>query len=176
MFVSVQPLSGQIARFILCHKRLRACQLSTLCIFLFGVIPHKLRAYDNCGGCPNGETCKLTNVGWNQGWRCVAPKTPPVSIPSSPAGLTATCPEPGIVATVSWAPVAGATAYALRVDDLSNGWMNSCAVTQNAGDICLDNVTTPSYRFVTLPGHTYNWWVHALNSAGWSAAGGYRPF
>jgi hypothetical protein len=97
------------------------------------------------------------------------------TIPTSPTGLKASCPVPGIVATVSWTPVAGATSYGLRVDDTTNPWKNSCAVAQYAGDICLNNVTTNSYRFVATPGHIYTWWVHAINSAGWSSAAGTSP-
>jgi hypothetical protein len=55
------------------------------------------------------------------------------------------------------------------VDDTSNGWVGNCASPQNPGDICLDNLTTTSYSFAPTPGHSFTWWVHAIDACGqWS--------
>lgn len=58
---------------------------------------------------------------------------------------------------ISWAPVAAAYGYLIRVDDKSNPW--SCG-TINPGDVCtsvLNNEYTHNFEL----NHTYNIWVHA---------------
>ncbi|MCX6813574.1 MAG: hypothetical protein NTV77_03835, partial [Candidatus Azambacteria bacterium] len=42
--------------------------------------------------------------------------------PLAPTNLSASCPAPGNSATLSWSPVAGATIYAVRVNNLANPW------------------------------------------------------
>jgi len=93
---------------------------------------------------------------------CVAPATPSGQ---SPVGTTA-CGLTSV--TLSWNPVAGAEYYPLRVDDLSNPWTGTCA-TVNPGDVCDSyGVTGTSYNLSVVPGRSYQWWVHAGNSCGWS--------
>jgi len=89
-------------------------------------------------------------------------------LPPAPSGLSGFCNALGTQATVSWNTVSGATKYALRVDDITTGgWNDNCNASQ--GDFCLD-LTSTSHTFNTVPGHTYNWWVHAVNNCGWSNA------
>ena len=98
---------------------------------------------------------------------------PSISPPSSPTGLSASCPAPGTSATVSWNPVSGATGYALRLNNLADGWDGSC--TSPAGDSC-PGPTSPSYSLGTNPGSSWGWWVHACNTAGCSGATGGPTF
>src|SRR5207249_3884380 len=68
----------------------------------------------------------------------------------------------------SWAPVPGASRYAVWVDDLTSGASQVLFSSQ---------VTTPMYQDVAHPlaaGHSYRWWVQAIdhlgNASPWSAA------
>jgi hypothetical protein len=100
--------------------------------------------------------------------------------PLSPTGLTpntqARIPVNGPQAqvTLSWQPVAGATSYAVRVNDNTalslRHPQNNCP-----GDphfLCVNYLSTTSISFQARAGHNYNWWVHAINDAGWSAPTG----
>ncbi len=93
-----------------------------------------------------------------------------------PASVSASCPAPGSSATVSWSAVSGATAYGLRVNDTTANpaGLNYSYATGTCqglnGDVCIDNLTTTTYTFTSVPGHVYHWWVHAINAAGWSNA------
>lgn len=69
----------------------------------------------------------------------------------------------GSTITLSWTGAAGATKYAVRVNDLSNGWGGDKPLS---GDIVTNNVTGTSFTFTSQAGHAYNWWVHAINTAG----------
>ena len=93
---------------------------------------------------------------------------PPPSAPAAPTGLSGSCPLPGTGATVRWNAVSGATAYELRVDNKANAWNGSCT-SPNSGDFCL-RLTGTSHSFTTASGGNYDWWVHAVNSSGWSTA------
>lgn len=88
-------------------------------------------------------------------------------IPAPPTGLKFSCAPDGSKATVSWTPAAGASVYALRINDTQNGWTGSCT-NVNGGDVCSDSVTTTSYTFDTVAKATYSWWVHAGNASGFS--------
>ncbi|MCX6812978.1 MAG: NBR1-Ig-like domain-containing protein [Candidatus Azambacteria bacterium] len=96
-----------------------------------------------------GQTCQSTMV------------VNPTLVPP-PTNLSASCPAPGTMATVSWSASPGATVYALRVNDLANGWTCGPALP---GDVCEDTNST-SYSFASTPGHTYDWWVHAAACSG----------
>lgn len=83
--------------------------------------------------------------------------------PLSPIGDTTCGDLPSKSITINWGAVAGAERYALRVNDTdANGWNGNCNGGQNSGDICDDNVVGTSYTFNAIPGHHYDWWVHAL--------------
>lgn len=88
------------------------------------------------------------------------------NIPFSPEGLTATCLDSEGKVTLSWQPVPGITKYALRVNDKTDGWDDSCS--SPAGDFCENNLANNSYTFSFTPGHQYTWWLHAINNFGWS--------
>lgn len=87
------------------------------------------------------------------------------TIPVPPSGLVSSCSENGLTGTLQWNAVSFATYYAIRVDNKVDAWTGSC--TSAGGDFCKD-VPTNSYTFNTTPGSTYDWWVHAMNSAGGS--------
>lgn len=93
---------------------------------------------------------------------------PPLPPPIDPTGLTATCLAPDRV-RLSWNPVATASVYPLRVNDLTNvtssgtSWDGSCT----APDQCVDIFGT-SYERTVVVGRDYGWWVHAVNASGWS--------
>lgn len=83
---------------------------------------------------------------------------------SPPTGLTPSGTLAPGTYTLSWNPVAGATKYALRIDDQINPWTGTCDVV-NPGDVCTD-VATNSYTYTFQAGHSYSWWVHALSGCG----------
>lgn len=75
----------------------------------------------------------------------------------------------------TWDPQQGAIKYSLRIDDLQDNFSftypnGDCKAT-NAGDMCIDNLTNNNFQFNLTTGHTYKWWVHAVNSCNvWSQA------
>jgi len=105
-----------------------------------------------------GQTCQSTMV---------VNLLPPSS---APANLSASCPSPGSSVTLSWSPVAGATIYAVRVNNLNNGWNGDCN-NPLPGDSCPDTSAT-SQTIATSPGASYDWWVHGCNSSGCGPATG----
>jgi len=92
----------------------------------------------------------------------VAPPPPPPTAP-----LSASCPIPGTTANLSWGASSGATYYALRVDNHTDGWDGTCS--SPSGDFCADIAST-THSFSSTPGVTYGWWVHACNANGCSSA------
>ena len=96
-------------------------------------------------------------------------------VPSLPTGLSASCPAPGTNATLSWNAVPGATYYWLRVDNLTNGWSDTCSWTY-PGDICDNNVGGTSYSFSSTPGASYNWWVHSCSAQGCTSEAVHNSF
>ena len=85
--------------------------------------------------------------------------TTPVNV--QPSGTTAEGNKP-----ITWDPVPGATGgYAIRIDDQSNPWNDSCT-NLNPGDACSNTVATNSFPFNFVAGHSYNVWIHAINSCG----------
>lgn len=83
------------------------------------------------------------------------------TLPPPPTNLSSSCPAPGTSATLTWSASAGATYYALRVDDHADFW--DCAT--QPGDRC-PNVTSTTYMFSSAADHEYFWWLHACNSNG----------
>lgn len=131
----------------------------------------------NSGGAPNNasgiSTGPLT-VNQTYGLRCtgaggplidafatVTVGAPPVT-PPDPTGLTATCLTPNQV-RLSWNPSVGATGYAFRADYATPSWDGTCT----SPDEC-SGIAASSYDKAVTPGITYDWWVHACNSAGCS--------
>ncbi|MEK7589283.1 MAG: hypothetical protein AAB479_01470 [Patescibacteria group bacterium] len=99
---------------------------------------------------------------------------PPVIIvpPASPQGLTSVCSNNNTQVVLSWQPVSGATAYYIRVDETTNntsscqdGWFCS-----DPPDKIVNNLTVVTYTLPVTQNRAYNWWVHAANSGGNSAA------
>lgn len=78
--------------------------------------------------------------------------------------------------TLSWSPVAGATSYALRANDVTEPALrlpeNNCKDAQgrllDLHYLCVDGLTGTSYSMRVRPGHRYQCWVHAINAAGGS--------
>ncbi len=85
---------------------------------------------------------------------------------TSPTGLSQLIAVTEGTNTISWEPISGASRYLLRVDDTTNGWVGDCSKTQNPGDICLDNLTSPTYSMNFVNGHKYGIWAAAVNSCG----------
>lgn len=124
------------------------------------------------------QTPTATPVPGNQ----PTPTTPPVGSctnpmpdPSwiSPSGTTTAGTQ-----TITWEQVAGAKSYALRINDLSNGWKPSepggsgCS-TLYPGDICIDDLSGASHSYTFVDGRNYSIWVHARNACdNWST--GYK--
>lgn len=95
----------------------------------------------------------------------------PSTAPAQPTGLS---PVSGTFSaetrsiSLSWHSVAGEAVYAVRVEDKTDSVIrdssNNCP-----GDphyVCLDDVRTTSTTVQVTPGHTYNWWVHAVSTKG----------
>ncbi|MBI2439488.1 MAG: hypothetical protein HYV45_02720 [Candidatus Moranbacteria bacterium] len=105
---------------------------------------------------------------YGSGWTTVPFTVAAPAIPPQPASVTGSCPVPGTVANISWPASLGATFYALRSDNQSNGWQGTCAGAY-VGDVCIDNVASTSYVInPSTPGASYNTWVHACNAGGCS--------
>lgn len=97
--------------------------------------------------------------------------------PSLPTDLSASCPSPGTTASLHWDAVSGATYYDWRASDTKNGWTaNADCTGLQPGDQCVNNYKYADTAFTSIPGDTYNWWVHACNAAGCSAAAIGAPF
>ncbi len=97
---------------------------------------------------------------------CSKPAMPVVTSPTNAGAL------PGKVKVV-WKSAPGTKTYAMRIDDMSNGWKGDCSVSQNPGDLCVDNIagSSTSYEFTGVAGHTYYIWLHSINYCGeWSEA------
>ena len=77
--------------------------------------------------------------------------------PSPPLNLSYACSSSGNKVTLSWDHVFGATSYGIRVHD-------------GTREITSKEITNTSYTQNINCNHNYTWWVHAINSAGWSDA------
>jgi hypothetical protein len=90
--------------------------------------------------------------------------------PAAPTGLN---PNGSTISsssvTLAWTPTPGATKYAVRLQDLTDGSLRStwtCPGTPNIY-LCVNDITSNSYVVSVVAGHSYSWWVHAGNSAGY---------
>ncbi len=89
----------------------------------------------------------------------------------APSNLTAQCGAGGTNATLSWAAVPGAVAYAPRLNNTTND-SASCAfgwACGTGGDWYVDNQTSTSVARSVVPGQLYSFWVHSLVNGNWSA-------
>src|SRR3989338_3336477 len=107
---------------------------------------------------------------WGQVYSTTVTYNPPSPIvkPQPVSGTTVTCSADNKSARLSWNKSEGATIYQLRVDDLTNSWLDSCT-NFNSGDSCA-NVYTESHSVSTEQGHIYKWWLTAGNTAGDSSS------
>jgi hypothetical protein len=64
------------------------------------------------------------------------------------------------IMTLRWRPVEGAVAYAVRVDNTSNGWNLDNVLP---GDWRNDFVQGAEYRFPIGLNQQVRWWVHAID-------------
>jgi hypothetical protein len=92
--------------------------------------------------------------------------------PDPPSNTKVTCSADNKTATLSWSPGANASTYALRFNYVPNdsasctdGW--SCP---NSPDLSDDDYPSTSRSMSVVPGTLYTWWVHSVNSTGWSDA------
>ena len=95
--------------------------------------------------------------------------TPTIAPPPPPTNLTSSCPLPGNSIALGWSFALGAKYYAVRIDDLSNGWSGDCSQPYS-GDFCINidshYSSTYSLTYYIGPGasgHSFAWWVHAVN-------------
>lgn len=57
------------------------------------------------------------------------------------------------------------------MDDFGFDYDTGVCKAFNDNDICTDGLTNNSFQFPLVPGHSYRWWVHAINSCNnWSTA------
>ena len=126
----------------------------------------------DCGGISGYRQTEWLNCNGYFEWSSLSVITPPVIItPTPPTGLTASCSTDEAKATLAWNAVSGATNYHVRIDDTQNN-SASCAsgwFCSDPPDKLLDNYTPTSYTANITAGQAYKWWVHSVNSAGYSA-------
>jgi len=91
--------------------------------------------------------------------------------PGVPTGVDYNCTYTGNQVTIQWSAVSGASKYALRVQRDGQA-LPACNGQQaaNYGGVCNDNVTGTSFTMNVDPDASYGYWLHAVNSAGWSGA------
>ena len=120
----------------------------------------------NDGQNVNDSNCNYYAT-WGRSDRTLGLNSP--SAPSAPGWISGSCPSPGTTATISWGSVSGSgITYALRADKSPSSWNGSCNPSSGSGDYCQDGLTSTSRSISTTPGATYQTWVHAVNSGGWS--------
>lgn len=99
-----------------------------------------------------------------------APPPPSALTPNTRDRLAVSGPQAQV--TLSWQPSAGATSYAVRVNDNTAPHLrypnNNCE--DDPHYLCVNFLDTTSVSFPARAGHDYTWWVYAINDAGWSAA------
>lgn len=94
------------------------------------------------------------------------------NIPANPTctgscSLAAVYGDP-IACAIDWNDISGTSYYAVRLNDTLNAWSGDCS-SMNAGDYC-KNVTPSSDSFTGAGGHSYEAWVHAVDSCNqWSS-------
>jgi len=103
---------------------------------------------------------------------CNSP-TPPIftTRPNPPTGLRANCNQTGTRASFLWDRTQDSIEWAVRVNDTENGWEGYIPLPGDSVDDHISaapNSNTVIYERDTIPGHTYTWWVHGINSSGWS--------
>lgn len=148
-----------------------------------GIPQMNIRPFDLAPGA--SETCTYAAAGGGQqsptatpvpggnptatpGGSCTNPMPDPSWI--SPSGTTTAGTQ-----IVTWEQVAGAKSYAIRINDLSNGWKpsepgGSGCNSLYPGDICIDDLSGASYSYTFVDGRNYSIWVHARNACdNWSA-------
>ena len=137
--------------------------------------------------CPGGtysqrlDECRNEcNAGWQSGGDCDPdpcgnnaqgdPKVcchKGVCTPEKTQNFSSSCNSDNTV-TFAWNVNPAATRYALRVDDLSNGWAgdqknNNCS-TINPGDACVNDlpIDPTLYTFPITYGNVYNAWIYTV--------------
>lgn len=136
--------------------------------------------------CPTGSSIVSDGVDTNGcgKYKCGPTPTPtpntisitPCGSIAAPTNLTPEGTAPAGNTTLQWSTQPSAVNYALRIDDLADEFLytynSSVCTATNPNDVCVDNLTSGSYPFNLKAGHTYRWWVHAINSCGnWSVSG-----
>ncbi len=88
--------------------------------------------------------------------------------PPTPRGPHYACDLQNGTATLNWFNTYNTTEYWFRLDAKPRSWTESCSST-NPGDLCRTTSSTTVTVPIT-PEVPYNWWVHAANADGHSAA------
>ena len=126
----------------------------------------------------NENTYTIGNGTWSDTYvlSCTGPggttsNTVAFSIPPPPTNPAATCPNPGISATLSWTAPVGWTNFYVRFYDPSAGTYPSTHEDFAGTTYTLPNSYPGANNTVTntTPGHEYSWWIHSRASNGaWS--------
>lgn len=90
------------------------------------------------------------------------------SVPASPRGPHYSCDLANGVVQLKWVQPNSATSYAFQLDANPRSWNGNCA-NPKAGDRCM-SVVAPYIEVPITPLVKYDWWVHAINSDGYSVA------
>jgi len=105
-----------------------------------------------------------------------------VNLPAPPpAGLSpdgTAFPHTATSVTLAWDAVSGAVKYNVRATDNEDPVLrdprNNCP--GNPHYLCMDGVTAASISLPVRAGHSYDWWVHAVNASGISSDPGAAKF
>lgn len=135
---------------------------ATSVVVVSGAVITALTPANPCGPTDVTVTSGGTSVTLTGGFYYTSPP-PPTGL--SPDGSTLY----GVTtATLTWAPVLGATQYAVRVRDETDGTLrdprNNCLSA--ALYLCVDGVVGTTYSVPVKYGHSYTWWVHAGSACG----------
>ena len=128
--------------------------------------------YNECknecsGGWQNGGNCDTNPCGKNNKGKPKVCCHKGFCIPVAPSNFSFICNGDNTV-TFAWSVNPAATRYALRVNDLSNGWAgdqkNNNCTTINPGDACVNDlpIDPTLYTFPITYGNVYNAWIYTV--------------
>lgn len=96
----------------------------------------------------------------------VSPLAPPPPVLISPTGPQTNGTQS---VTLAWRESSGATRYAVRVQDETDDTLVHPGNNCTGSYVCVNDLTTLTLEVSVAAGHSYRWWVHAGNSAGYGA-------
>ncbi len=95
--------------------------------------------------------------------------TPPAPTGCVPNGTSLAAGATSV--TMACNPTPGASRYAIRLQDNTDGSLRSTWTCPGTPTIylCVNDIPSSSYTSAVVPGHSYTWWMHAGNAYGYSS-------